>query len=403
MEAGGAGAAALGLAACGDDYFAAKTKHKSDAPNTLLIVTDSTRADYIGAYNRVSRNKTPNLDALARDSLLFDLAVPEAMPTGPARRALLTGQRSFPYRNWVPTQGLPLEPGWIPIPDGQPIVTEVMGEAGVETAYCTDNPFLVGPRFGNFRRTLDCRPPELLPGRVPLPEQAVQAPGPPERHRALPAAQAEQLPGGGPPALARGVEQHLPAHRAPVPGGAGHAQRDKPPGRPQEAAALLPRRGQLRSTRAAGCPHRLRGPVRHRPARHREAGHRAHPALRDPVLVGGGGGPRRRDDRGGPRSLRRRDHLRGRLDRPADEQAGRREAAGRDRRLLHLRSRPDAGRGRCGGQGGGPGPVAHLPRALHDPAPRGQARGRAQRLLRLHPRRGAHPPLLHGHPRARDR
>ena len=30
-----------------------------------------------------------------------------------------------------------------------------MGEAGIETAYCTDNPFLVGPRFGNFRRTLD--------------------------------------------------------------------------------------------------------------------------------------------------------------------------------------------------------------------------------------------------------
>ena len=73
MEAGGAGAAALGLAACGDDYFAPKAKHKRDAPNTLLIVTDSTRADYVGAYNHVSRNKTPNLDALAKDSLLFDL------------------------------------------------------------------------------------------------------------------------------------------------------------------------------------------------------------------------------------------------------------------------------------------------------------------------------------------
>ena len=99
MGAGGAGAAALGLAACGDDYFAPTTRHESDAPNTLLIVTDSTRADYIGAYNRVSCAKTPNLDALARESLLFDLAVPEAMPTGPARRALLTGLRSFPYRN----------------------------------------------------------------------------------------------------------------------------------------------------------------------------------------------------------------------------------------------------------------------------------------------------------------
>ena len=81
----GAGAAALGSAACGDDYFEPSTEHGSDAPNTLLIVTDSTRADYIGAYNPDARNRTPNLDALANDSLTFSLAVPEAMPTGPAR------------------------------------------------------------------------------------------------------------------------------------------------------------------------------------------------------------------------------------------------------------------------------------------------------------------------------
>ena len=48
---------------------------------------------------------TPNLDALGKDSLAFKLAVPEAMPTGPARRGLLTGVRSFPFRNYVPTQG----------------------------------------------------------------------------------------------------------------------------------------------------------------------------------------------------------------------------------------------------------------------------------------------------------
>jgi arylsulfatase A-like enzyme len=155
FKAGGAGAAALGLAACGDDYFEPKTEHGSDAPNTLLLFTDSTRADYIGAYNRAPRNQTPNIDALAKDSLRFKLAVPEAMPTGPARRALLSGVRSFPFRNWVQTKGLPAEPGWIPIPDEYPIFTEVMGEAGIETAYSTDNPFLVGPRFANFRRTLD--------------------------------------------------------------------------------------------------------------------------------------------------------------------------------------------------------------------------------------------------------
>ena len=139
--AGAAGAAGLGLAACGDDYFEPATRHAKDAPNALMLITDSTRFDYIRAFNPNSPAKTPNLDALVKDSLSFSLAVPEAMPTGPARRALLTGVRSFPYRNYVPTKGLPVGPGWIPIPDNYPIVTEVMGEAGIETAYCTDNPF----------------------------------------------------------------------------------------------------------------------------------------------------------------------------------------------------------------------------------------------------------------------
>jgi arylsulfatase A-like enzyme len=162
--AGAAGAASLGLGACGDDYFEPATDHAEDAPNTLLIVTDSTRADYIGHYNPDSRAKTPNIDALAKDSLAFSLAVPEAMPTGAARRAILTGVRSFPFRNYVPTKGLPVGPGWIPIPDHYPIVTETLGEAGVETAYCTDNPFLVGPRFANFRRTIDWVKPSYSQG-----------------------------------------------------------------------------------------------------------------------------------------------------------------------------------------------------------------------------------------------
>jgi arylsulfatase A-like enzyme len=164
LGAGAAGAAALGLGACGDDYFEPSTEHSDDAPNAVLIFSDSTRPDYLGAYNPDPRNKTPNLDALAKDSLMFSHAVPEAMPTGPARRALLTGIRSFPFRNYVPTKGLPVGPGWIPIPDFQPIVTEVLGEAGVETAYCTDNPFLIGPRFGNFRRTLDWARPSYSQG-----------------------------------------------------------------------------------------------------------------------------------------------------------------------------------------------------------------------------------------------
>ncbi|MGH2779952.1 MAG: sulfatase, partial [Thermoleophilaceae bacterium] len=167
-----------GLGACGDDYFEPATDHAKDAPNTLLIVGESTRADYIRYYNPDSLAKTPNFDALGRDSLTFSLAVPEAMPTGPARRALLTGVRSFPFRNYVPTKGLPVGPGWIPILDHHPIVTEVLGEAGIETAYCTDNPFLIGPRFGNFRRTLDYARPSYSQGAYRFLNKPFKRPAP---------------------------------------------------------------------------------------------------------------------------------------------------------------------------------------------------------------------------------
>jgi len=166
------------MAACGDDYFEPATDHGKDAPNTILIFTDSTRFDYIHRFNPIARNKTPNLDALSRDSLSFSLAVPEAMPTGPARRALLTGVRSFPFRNYVPTKGLPVGPGWIPIPDHYPIVTEVMGEAGIETAYCTDNPFLIGPRFANFRRTVDMVKPSFSQGAYRFLNKPFKRPAP---------------------------------------------------------------------------------------------------------------------------------------------------------------------------------------------------------------------------------
>ncbi len=184
LQAGGAGAAALGLAACGDEQFAAKTKHDPDAPNTVLIFTDSTRADYIGAYDSNRRNHTPNLDALAKDSLRFELAVPEAMPTGPVRRALLTGVRTFPSRAWPgPQPPLPLGPGWYAPAANEPLMTELMGEAGVETAYCTDNPFLVGPRYADFRRTLNYARPSYSqasyrflnkPYKRPAPRSAIE-------------------------------------------------------------------------------------------------------------------------------------------------------------------------------------------------------------------------------------
>src|ERR1700748_1560475 len=108
LKAGAAGAAALGLSACGEEYATTVSRAK-DAPNVLLIVTDSTRADYGGAHNPHTRAQTTNLDALFKRSLKFDYAVPEAMPTGLVRRTLLTGMRGFPCRGWGLSPPLPAQ------------------------------------------------------------------------------------------------------------------------------------------------------------------------------------------------------------------------------------------------------------------------------------------------------
>ena len=61
--------------------------------------------------------------------------------------------RSFPFRDWTRTEGMPAVPGFNPIRDWQPLMTEVMRAGGMTTAYVSDNPDLEGPRFPDVRRT----------------------------------------------------------------------------------------------------------------------------------------------------------------------------------------------------------------------------------------------------------
>ena len=163
--AGAAGAAALVAAGCdlsdsdGEAKVQRVVERKGEPLNVLLIVTDSTRRDFVSAYDGDELAHTPNLDSLAKEGIRFDRAVPEAMPTVAVRRALLTGTRSFPFRDWKVAPKLPQFPGWSPIPPYKRIFTEFMEEAGIETAYVTDNPFLIGPRFERFRKTLDVSTP----------------------------------------------------------------------------------------------------------------------------------------------------------------------------------------------------------------------------------------------------
>jgi arylsulfatase A-like enzyme len=134
LQAAGAAAAS---AALGDPAAPAARR---DAPNVLLIVIDSLRTDFVGAYG--GRARTPNIDALARDGLRFTHAYPEAMPTVPARNSILSGQRAFPFRGWYDRPGLIAQPGWSPLRNPAAALPAVLRRAGWWTAYVTDNPFL---------------------------------------------------------------------------------------------------------------------------------------------------------------------------------------------------------------------------------------------------------------------
>jgi len=77
--------------------------------NVIVIVLDSLRQDHVSLYNQgagpfddVPACQTPNLDAFARDCVVFHNAYPEGLPTMPVRLALMTGQWTLPFRGWEP-------------------------------------------------------------------------------------------------------------------------------------------------------------------------------------------------------------------------------------------------------------------------------------------------------------
>ena len=135
--------------------------HRPAEPlNLVLICLDTVRADHVGCYagdgirpDRAAR--TPSIDALAREGLRFSRARPEALPTGPTRRSVFTGMRTFPMDNWKPTADSPAIYGWQPPPRGQATLDSLLRRAGYRTALATDNTWLLKPSWARFRQGWD--------------------------------------------------------------------------------------------------------------------------------------------------------------------------------------------------------------------------------------------------------
>ncbi|MFB3881373.1 MAG: sulfatase-like hydrolase/transferase [Armatimonadota bacterium] len=82
--------------------------------NLLIIVSDTFRWDYLGAYGN-DWIATPNLDVLAAESVLFSQAYAEGPPTLPARRVIKTGRNVFPFSYRPQASDMVQLEGWHPL------------------------------------------------------------------------------------------------------------------------------------------------------------------------------------------------------------------------------------------------------------------------------------------------
>lgn len=119
--------------------------------NVVVVLIDSLRKDHVGAYGN-GWIQTPNLDALAKESLVFSRAYPESLPTICARRAIHTGRRTWPFRDWKPVRSdLFKMPGWQPIPEDQTTLAEILSDSGYETMFVTDTVHQFKPFYDMHR------------------------------------------------------------------------------------------------------------------------------------------------------------------------------------------------------------------------------------------------------------
>jgi arylsulfatase A-like enzyme len=109
----------------------------------ILITCDTLRVDHVGCYG-YARPTTPQLDALARESLLFENAWSAAPLTGPSLSSLLSGR--MPDETGVTRNNREL------MPESVTTLAEVVRDAGYATAAVVSNGMLrrAPAEQGNF-------------------------------------------------------------------------------------------------------------------------------------------------------------------------------------------------------------------------------------------------------------
>ena len=125
------------------------SKNFSDIDSFILIVSDSLRQDHVSFYNkgkpvfdRIKPCRTPNIDWLAKRSIVFNNAYPNGLPTIPVRTELLTGNFTLPHRPWRPLLQYPLDI----------TIADILKSEGFINGLITDTYHLFKPGM-NFHRS----------------------------------------------------------------------------------------------------------------------------------------------------------------------------------------------------------------------------------------------------------
>jgi len=106
--------------------------------NIVVIMLDSLRFDFLGCGGN-SVVKTPYIDQVAREGLVFEQAYAEYPITIPSRTAFVSGIYTFTNRPWCPLKSYDAH------------IAEILKENGFTTVAFTDSPFM----WGGFDRGFD--------------------------------------------------------------------------------------------------------------------------------------------------------------------------------------------------------------------------------------------------------
>lgn len=133
----GFGVVALVVVATLSMVSCTKSKHK----NVMLIVLDTLRADHLGVYG-YERDTSPNLDAFARENVLFKYTVTAAPWTPPSLATFFTGLYPVAHGVMPPNSREQAETVFHKLSSDLETVAEFFKKQGYATSGITPNPWI---------------------------------------------------------------------------------------------------------------------------------------------------------------------------------------------------------------------------------------------------------------------